>query len=298
MRRIKNKKSVLVLKKKTDLNLIEENDQRLSIYLKGFRKYDKKRNDKDEIRELIRKAQTGDIESRNEIIERNIGLIIHIAKVYTQNVDDFFESLQEGVFGIIKAVEKFNLKYPFKFSTYASWWIAQAITRNQLNQPNPVRIPIVMLGTRGKAVKKLRTKNERVNYDKLKKMIKEELETTELTADFVSRQILFPNNTQDDFILDDSLKYSKKNLEAFKRLRRNDLKVIIDMILTNLTEREREVIRRRFGIERKAQTLREIGNEMSLSRERIRQIEKEGLNKLKDFDTTKELKEKYEKGEI
>jgi RNA polymerase sigma factor (sigma-70 family) len=298
MRRIKNKKSVLVLKKKSDLNLIEENDQRLSIYLKGFRKYDKKRNDKDEIRELIRKAQTGDIESRNEIIERNIGLIIHIAKVYAQNVDDFFESLQEGVFGVIKAVEKFNLKYPFKFSTYASWWISQVITRNQLNQPNPIRIPITMLDTRGKAIKKLRTKNERVNYDKLKKMIKEELETTELTADFVSRQILFPNSTQDDFILEDSLKYSKKDSEAFKRLRRNDLKVIINILFINLTEREKEVIKRRFGIERKVQILEEIGNDMSLSRERIRQIEKAGLDKLKDLDITKELKERYEKGEI
>lgn len=245
------------------------------------------------------KLQAEAQEAKNALISANLRLVVAIAKKYTGRGMLFLDLIQEGNMGLIKAVDKFDYTKGFKFSTYATWWIRQAITRAIADQARTIRIPVHMVETINKMTRIQRQLVQKLGRDPSAEEIAKEMggvitpdkvrEIQKIALDPVSLET--PIGEEDDSHLGDFIE-DKFAMSPDQYANNELLKDEIDLVLHTLTEREEKVLRLRFGLEDgKTRTLEEVGKQFDVTRERIRQIEAKALRKLKNPTKCKRLKE-------
>ena len=237
-------------------------------------------------------------EAKQTLISSNLRLVVSIAKKYVGRGMLFLDLIQEGNCGLIKAVDKFDYKKGFKFSTYATWWIRQSITRAIADQARTIRIPVHMVETINKLTRIQRQLVQDLGRDPLPEEIAEKMEN--ITADKVREiqkialdpvSLETPIGEEDDSHLGDFIE-DKETLSPDDYTNNQLLKDEINSILQGLTEREEKVLRLRFGLEDgRTRTLEEVGKEFNVTRERIRQIEAKAIRKLKKPNRAKRLKD-------
>lgn len=251
----------------------------------------------DEEVSLAKRVEAGDPEAKKQLTEANLRLVVSIAKKYVGRGMPFLDLIQEGNMGLMKAVEKFDYTKGYKFSTYATWWIRQAITRGIADTGRTIRVPVHMVETINKTLRMTRTLLQELGREPTPEEVAARLnvsvtrvrEVMKISRDPVSLDT--PIGEEDDshlgdFIEDDSA-LSPADSAAFSMLREE-----LSLALESLTDRERQVVRLRFGLEDgRARTLEEVGKEFNVTRERIRQIEAKALRKLRHPSRSKRLKD-------
>ncbi len=279
---------------KIDADLFLSDDP-VKLYLKEIGKVELLSVD-EEI-ELAVKVQEGDVEAKRRISEANLRLVVSIAKRYLGRGLQFLDLIQEGNLGLIKAVEKFDYTKGFKFSTYATWWIRQAITRAIADQARTIRIPVHMVETINKVKKATGRLLHELGHDPMPEEIAKELdmspekirEILRITQEPVSLET--PVGEEDDSHLGDFIPDEDAKAPA-DAASTSMLKEQIGDILETLTPREERVLKLRFGLEDgRCRTLEEVGHEFSVTRERIRQIEAKALRKLRHPSRSKKLRD-------
>lgn len=285
----KNKELLLQLEKEISM------DDPVKVYLKDIGKIALLSNEEEAV--LAEKMMNGDEQAKRRLSEANLRLVVSIAKRYVGRGMHLLDLIQEGNLGLMKAVEKFDYTKGFKFSTYATWWIRQAITRAIADQARTIRIPVHMVETINKVVKVSRQLLQDLGREPTPEEIAEFMnipvervvEIQKIAQDPVSLET--PIGEEEDsnlgtFIEDENAK-SPSDVVAFDMLKKQ-----LISILDTLTPREEKVLRLRYGIDDgRPRTLEEVGKEFNVTRERIRQIEAKALRKLRHPSRSKKLKE-------
>ena len=254
----------------------------------------------DEETELAKRMAEGDTKAKNRLSEANLRLVVSIAKRYVGRGMLFLDLIQEGNLGLIKAVEKFDFHKGFKFSTYATWWIRQAITRAIADQARTIRIPVHMVETINKLIRISRQLLQELGREPTAEELAVEMQMPEEKVREIMKIAQEPVSLETpigeeedshlgDFIPDDDIP-APAEAAAFTLLKEQLMEV-----LDTLTEREEKVLRLRFGLDDgRARTLEEVGKEFNVTRERIRQIEAKALRKLRHPSRSKKLKDYLE----
>lgn len=251
----------------------------------------------DEEKELAVAVAAGDLQAKQRLAEANLRLVVSIAKRYVGRGMQFLDLIQEGNMGLMKAVDKFDYEKGFKFSTYATWWIRQAITRAIADQARTIRIPVHMVETINKLVREQRNLLQELGQDPTPEQIAERMD---MTPDKV-REILkiaqepvsleTPIGEEDDSHLGDFIE-DEVIENPVDYTTRVVLREQLDEVLDTLTDREENVLRLRFGLDDgKMRTLEDVGKVFNVTRERIRQIEAKALRKLRHPSRSKQLKD-------
>ena len=273
-------------------------DDHVKMYLKEIGKVPLL--DAEEEMELARRMSEGDVEARKRLAEANLRLVVSIAKRYVGRGMLFLDLIQEGNLGLIKAVEKFDYEKGYKFSTYATWWIRQSITRAIADQARTIRIPVHMVETINKLIRVSRqlvqelgrdphpneiAKELNMSIDKVREIMKIAQEPVSLETPIGEEE----DSHLGDFIPDDDAP-APSEAASFTLLKEQ-----LGTVLDTLSPRESMVLKLRFGLEDgRARTLEEVGKEFDVTRERIRQIEAKALRKLRHPSRSKKLKDYLE----
>ena len=286
-----------------DLEITAENvdqfaDDSVRLYLREIGKIPLLSNEEET--DLAYRIVKGEKKAKDKMVEANMRLVVSIAKRYSGRGLDFLDLIQEGNTGLLRAVEKFDPDKGFKFSTYATWWIRQAITRAIADQARTIRIPVHMVETINKVLRATRKLTNELNREPTTEEVAKEMGMEPDKVDYVMKikqdiasldAAVGPDGDDQDSVLGDFIedegRVSPEDAAAAQMLKEQ-----IAEILGSLSEREQKVIKLRFGIGGgRPHTLEEVGAEFAVTRERIRQIEAKALSKLRKHKDTKKLHE-------
>ena len=286
-----------------DLEITAENvdqfaDDSVRLYLRDIGKIQLLSNEEEV--DLAYRIVKGEKKAKDKMVEANMRLVVSIAKRYSGRGLDFLDLIQEGNTGLLRAVEKFDPDKGFKFSTYATWWIRQAITRAIADQARTIRIPVHMVETINKVLRATRKLTNELNREPTVEEIAKEMGMEPEKVDYVMKikqdiasldATVGRDGDDEDSVLGDFIedegRVSPEDAAAAQMLKEQ-----IAEILSSLSEREQKVVKLRFGIGGgRPHTLEEVGAEFSVTRERIRQIEAKALSKLRKHKDTKKLHE-------